>query len=208
MAGSGLDRDRADRAAVVTTLYATNHGCGNRAERRIDYAWAMSRRTRAPATQVTGVATGNLGTGTALDDTQVYSVDALAAADDPEADQPVAELPDVVASRDDPPIEPQLAAPAVVPATRPQRVQGRGRVTGGYPVGFLVAAVVALIAVAAVLTMRDGGLVGGNGTGSGFAGAASFPPEPSFGTIATAAPAKPATGNQGHGGHGHGHGPR
>jgi hypothetical protein len=156
----------------------------------------MSRRTRAPDAQVTGVATGNLGTGTALDDTQLYSVDALAAADHPD------EAPDAVASHDESPVEP---ARVTIPRAPTRRLQGRPGMTGGYPVGFLAAAVVALIAIAAVLTMRDGGLVGGGGTGPGFGGAASFPPVPTFGAFATAAP-EPTQATQGHG-HGHGHGP-
>jgi hypothetical protein len=83
-------------------------------------------------------------------------------------------------------------------------LQRRRRVTGGYPVGILTAGVVALLAVAAVLTMRDGGFVGSGGTGPGLAGAASFPPQPSFGPVRTAAPAAPKAHAPKHHGHGHG----
>jgi hypothetical protein len=142
----------------------------------------MARQTRGSDAAVTGVATGSLGTGTALDDTQVYSVDALATAEPPEA----------------------LAAPApvVIRSATISPLQRRHRITGGYPVGILTAGVVALLAVAAVLTLRDGGFVGSGGTGPGLAGAASFPPPPSFGAVQTAAPK--ATRAPKHHGHGHG----
>jgi|GEM_PF-5200582 hypothetical protein len=152
----------------------------------------MAKRTRVPDAAVTGVATGNLGTGTALDDTQVYSVDTFATADHPDAPQA------------QPVTNSAPAAPADV-AVRPaptRRIRGPRRLTGGYPVGILTAAVVALIAVAAVFTMRDGGLVGGAGSGPGSAGAASFPPAPSFGPAQTAVPE--ATPPPKHHGHGHG----
>jgi hypothetical protein len=157
----------------------------------------MAERTPTPDAAITGVATGNLGTGTALDDTQVYSVDALATAEHPDA---AGGLP-----QDEPVAAPPAAAPASVaisPAsTRP--VGRRHPITGSYPVGILTAVVVALIAVAAVLTMRDGGFAGGGAAEPGLAGAASFPPPPSFGPLATnAAPA--ASRPPKHHGHGHG----
>jgi hypothetical protein len=175
----------------------------------------MSRRRSTSDGSITGVATGNLGTGTALDDTQVYSVDALTTADHPDdvADavgvQPHAEpahnAPKAQPVATTPPARPEPAGVAV-PRAPARRLPGQRRITGGYPVGILTAGVVALIAVAAVLTLRDGGLVGGGGTGSGLAGAASFPPVPSFGALETAAP-RPTSGTQGKGNsHGHGHG--
>jgi hypothetical protein len=179
----------------------------------------MATRTRAPDAVVTGVATGNLGTGTALDDTQVYSVDALATAEHPDAvgtfteEEPIAAPPPVAGP---PPIaalpvavSPVAASSAAAPssvAVRPaptRPLQRQRRITGGYPVGILTAGVVALITVAAVLTMRDGGFVASGGTGPGLAGAASFPPPPSFGPLATAA-APVATRPPKHHGHGHG----
>ena len=74
--------------------------------------------------------------------------------------------------------------------------------TGGYPVGVLAGVVVALIAVAGVLSMHDGGLPGGV-TAPGNVGAATFPPLPTFGAIATAPP-ESTPASHGHG-HGHGH---
>lgn len=165
----------------------------------------MAKRTPAPNASVTGVATGSLGTGTALDDTQVYSVDALAAGVHPDdvapesfAHEAFAFVPHAAPAV----VAPHELMPVVVPRSRTQPLQRTRHVTGGYPVGVLTAAVVALIAVAAVLTMRDGGRVS-DGSGIGAAGAASFPPAPSFGPVETAAPAaEPTTG---HHGHGHGH---
>jgi hypothetical protein len=169
----------------------------------------MAKRTRAPDAAVTGVATGNLGTGTALDDTQVYSVDALATAEHPDTvgsfpqDEPVAAPPPIAT--------PAVAAtPAAAPASVAMHpaptgpLQRQRRISGGYPVGILTAGVLALVAVAAVLTMRDGGVTAGGASGPGLPGAASFPPPPSFGPLATAAPV--ATRAPKHHGHGHGQG--
>jgi hypothetical protein len=167
----------------------------------------MAKRSGAPGAAVTGVATGNLGTGTALDDTQVYSVDALATAEHPDAvgsfpqEEEVAEAPPIAAR----PVAASQAAAAASAALRqaPTRpVQRQRRITGGYPVGILMAGVIALVVVAAVLTMRDGGITGGAANGPGLAGAASFPPPPSFGALETAAPK--ATRPPKHHGHGHG----
>jgi hypothetical protein len=156
----------------------------------------MTKRIRAPAGAVTGVATGNLGTATALDDTQIYSVDSPATAEHPDA---VGGFP-----QDEPVAAPRAAAPPDV-AIRPASTSPlprRHRVTGGYPVGILTAGIVALVAVAAVLTMHGGGFVGSGDSGPGLAGAASFPPPPSFGALKTAAPQ--ATRPPKHHGHGHG----
>lgn len=172
----------------------------------------MSTRLSTPDGSVTGVATGNVGTGTALDDTQVYSVDALASADHP----------DDLAHEVSPEVEPLAVAAPVVPArgTRArqsssvvavpraasQPIRPRRGSTGGYPVGLLAAGAIVLVIVAGVLTMRDGGLIGGGGTGAGLAGVATFPPAPSFGAFGTAAP-EPTAGDGKGSGHGHGHGP-
>jgi len=80
----------------------------------------------------------------------------------------------------------------------------RSRTTGGYPVGILAAAAIALVVVAGLLTLRDGSVFGGGAGSNGIAGPASFPPAPSFGAVATPAP-QPTPVDHGHD-HGHGHG--
>jgi hypothetical protein len=163
-----------------------------------------------PVSEVTGVATGSLGTGTALDDTQLYDVDALRTAEHPDELDAPQEASDraVAAGRTvapGPPVQPvrtERAAPS-----RPRGRLTRRRTTiGGYPIGLVGGAAIAVVAVAALLTMRDGISFGGSPAGPGvFAGANSFPPQPTNVTVPTAAPRPPPA--QGHGnGHGHGRG--
>ncbi|HYK96122.1 MAG TPA: hypothetical protein VE011_09695 [Candidatus Dormibacteraeota bacterium] len=159
---------------------------------------------------MTGVASGNLGTGTALDDTQVYAVDALTTVQ-PEPAPSAPAVPALAPAA--PATAPASPATATVPAMPPaparaaaERVRGRSVTTGGYPVGILATAVAVLLVVAAVLVMRGGGLASGGRLGSGAAGAQSFPPMPSVGAVTTAAPL-PTSGPEARGKHhGHGHG--
>jgi hypothetical protein len=197
----------------------------------------MANRTpRSDPQSLTGVASGSLGTGTALDDTQRYSVDELGTRDEldhdavpaPEDAEPVRSaasstaggpaVPSAPIGRSEPVVPPPASsAPAaraavVLPAataagpvlTPDPRARTRGA-TGGYPVRPLAVAAIVLVVAAAALALRDGGLVGGTGSG-GFAGADSFPPAPSAGVVVTPAP-KPAPTGHGNGrGNGNGRG--
>jgi hypothetical protein len=126
----------------------------------------MSRRSGSPtapgaATEVTGVATGSLGTGTALDDTQVYEVppaylpppEEAPAAVAPAAVAPAALTPAAVAHRQDATAD---VAPADVPAPRPGVLSGPRRGAQRFPIGLVAGAAVGFIVVIAVLAMHGG----------------------------------------------------
>jgi hypothetical protein len=139
-----------------------------------------------PATPVTGVASGALGTAANLEDTQLWSLDDL---------QP----PEPVLTPEPPlaPDFPRERARAVEPvrATRGAAKRDRRRT------GFLAALGVAIVALAALLAMRDG-LPGGATRGAGDA-AGAFPSLPAISTEAPAATNAPEVGA---GGNGHGNG--
>jgi len=144
---------------------------------------------------VTGVARGGHGTGTALDDTQVYDVSAFvvpppaAAAADPKP-EPVHEDP-----------EPALPAPAVVPVPRStaqpvasRRDTAHRRPRFGAPAAGLVG-----FALAAGLAIVVGATLGGNTPGSANG-------EATPGAPVTAVPAETEVvdGDSGNGGNGKG----
>jgi hypothetical protein len=164
----------------------------------------MAKRTHRSDRVVTGVASGSLGTGTALDDTQVYDVDALSVGEEVGTEDIAAQAAPAASNAaehlsPDAPAGPIIPVPARVPGPR----LGRGT-TGGYPVGILAAAAIVLVFVAGLLTMRDGAVFGGEAGTKGVGGAASLPPPPSFGVFVTGAP-QPTPVDRGHS-HGHGHG--
>lgn len=150
---------------------------------------------------VTGVARGSLGTATNLDDTQLYALEDLrtpawdasgAAIQDPEpVDEPEPEAVSPVPDR------PRVSA---VAAAR-TGIRGRYLAVGG----------AALLGLAALLTLRDGGLdlAGGGGLGAG--DAAGAVPTPAVTPAATMTPEQAGGGGgggkgNGNNGHGNGHG--
>jgi hypothetical protein len=177
------------------------------------------QRTKNPApaapTAVTGVASGGLGTAANLEDTQLWDLEDLRAADPADEFEPE-ELPEPA---------PMRAAPALPPAEPPARLAEPMRPVaqpvsaavvrvprGQRRTGLVAAAAVGIIALAALLALRDG-LPGGANRGAGDAAGAfpSLPPAASIGPQATAAPdAGGSGGGKGHGnggnGNGNGHG--
>lgn len=157
----------------------------------------MARRTTKPrasepATPITGVASGGLGTAANLEDTQLFGLQDLREPELHEPALPESELPEP---------KPVLAVPVRRPVTTPAvRVPGGRRRSGA-----IAAALVGVLALAALLAARDG-MPGGASTGDGDA-AGAFPSLPPISTGAPNATAEPGTGgNDGGGGNGRGGG--
>lgn len=158
----------------------------------------MARRTTKPraaepATPITGVASGGLGTAANLEDTQLFALEDLR---EPELGEP--ELPEP---------EPVPAVPLQRPVKAPAiRMPGGQRRSG-----VIAAALVGVLALAALLATRDG-QPGGASTGDGDA-AGAFPSLPPISTAAPASTAEPGAdggggkgkGGKGNGGGGNGH---
>jgi hypothetical protein len=139
-----------------------------------------------PTVPVTGVARGNLGTATNLDDTQLYSLEDL--------HEPIAD-----------PIEADAIPVQRARATTPARPRAAARTPSlaGRRVGPIVVGALVVLGVAAALTLRDAPPTGPGGLGGGVTGAGNdaetFPP------LATAAP-EPTAGTDGGRGNGNGNG--
>ena len=159
----------------------------------------VRQRTKAVPAEpvaVTGVASGGLGTAANLEDTQLWDLEDLHADAAADPMEPHA-LPEPVRA------EAQPVRAAVIRAPRTQR-----------RTGLMAAAAVVIVALAALLALRDG-LPGGATRGAGDAAGAfpSLPPAASTGPQATAAPdaggggtGGKGNGNGGGNGNGNGHG--
>jgi len=144
--------------------------------------------TKAP---ITGVATGNLGTATNLDDTQEFDLDDLV------TEGPAEQVPDVPPVVDD---EPVLPLPADDPPStpversavrryRPRGAPARRPLSSGARFGWGV------FAGAAIVAVLVGAILGSGLNANG--GAATV--EQSFGTLATPVPPTETDGGKGHG---------
>lgn len=180
-------------------------------------------------TPVTGVARGNLGTATNLDDTQVYALDELRAAaaaapadatDAPPAAVPIAApdsgAPEFESAAEPPPVVP-IRAQTLDPQPRPEPVRPRAAVIArrsmsprgnpGRRTGLIAAAAVAAILGGAVLlTVRDGSLGGPGSAGAGSGGAVVVPSSVVPTEPPAATPPPKAGGGGGGGGNGRGGG--
>ena len=171
-----------------------------RTQRVPGYAlWMTAPRSRFEsdsAAPVTGVASGGLGTGANLEDTQVFHTEDLAASA-PRTPDPIAETPEPIAAAPAPPVSPEPApvhpakpvasppdasapdasAPVspVVPARSgrgsPNRQPGRGLA------GLLAAALVVLAGVAFVVASNDGTFGAGESVPSAGAPATTSTPD-------------------------------
>jgi hypothetical protein len=189
----------------------------------------VKRRSNAAPSEpiaVTGIASGGLGTAANLEDTQLWNLEDLRAPVEEPSPEP-AMAAEVHRASDVAPVEVAAPVVAAAPATAPARMPRAPRrlakgerptVQPAQPVpapvvrarrgqrrtGPIAAAVIGIVALAAVLALRDG-LPGGATRGSGDA-AGAFPSTPPIATSAPKATAAPDAGGGGGGGHGNGGG--
>jgi len=166
------------------------------------------------AAPVTGVATGSLGTGTALDDTQVFRISDLVD-DEPVEATPAVVEPAPATSRARPPRKRARPAPvpvveavpiavAPVAATPVMRSATPGREPDARLAGLAAVAIIAVIAGAAILGSHGGATSDGGALGAGN-GPVTFAPAPSEAASAAPAANPPARGRGNGNGNGKGH---